>query len=605
LGEGGNDTLTGGRTTTFDGGLGDDTYYLDGFVESTSVVDAGGTDTVVAGDFTLGAGLENLLLQGGSTDTSFGTGNGLANLIRNEGAGEGYLDGGDGNDTLIGGANRDSFRFEVGTGNVGNDVVDGGGGIDTIFAAGFSGVVIDFRSGSITGGGMGGSGSVSFTNVEVAQGGASDDRLIADDAGRNLYGGNGGNDTLTGGAGSDWLVLTYFASGHDVIDGGAGIDTLETYGGPAVVDLGAGTASDASNSATLVNIENVMGAFYGNDRITGSSGANLLYGNAGDDTLDGAAGNDTLVGGNTESPSWGSDTFVFSAAPGAANADSVLGFAPDSDSLVLDGRTHLASGPSGTFAAGDARFYAAAGASAGHDADDRVVYNTTNGNLWYDADGSGSGASQLIATLQGAPGLLATDIAIINGSATPPPPPPPGGQTINGTTGNDNLTGTAGNDTINALAGEDRLEGLAGNDSLSGSTGHDTLLGGDGNDTLNGGGWSDNLTGGAGADSFLYAEAGSNQADQVTDFVSGTDELLFENGTLTALGAAGAWAAGDGRFWAAAGATSGHDGDDRLIYNATTGNLYYDADGSGAGTAQVVATFTGAPGIVATDITVI
>ena len=91
----------------------------------------------------------------------------------------------------------------------------------------------------------------------------------------------------------------------------------------------------------------------------------------------------------------------------------------------------------------------------------------------------------------------------------------------------------------------------------------------------------------------------------MTDFVSGTDELLFENGTLTALGAAGAWAAGDARFWAAAGATSGHDANDRIVYNTSTGALYYDADGSGAGAAQVVATFTGTPGIVATDITVI
>jgi len=50
---------------------------------------------------------------------------------------------------------------------------------------------------------------------------------------------------------------------------------------------------------------------------------------------------------------------------------------------------------------------------------------------------------------------------------------------------------------------------------------------------------------------------------------------------------------------------SGHDADDRLVYNTTTGALYYDADGSGAGAALVVANFQGAPGIVATDITVI
>ena len=60
-----------------------------------------------------------------------------------------------------------------------------------------------------------------------------------------------------------------------------------------------------------------------------------------------------------------------------------------------------------------------------------------------------------------------------------------------------------------------------------------------------------------------------------------------------------------GRFFAAAGATGGHDADDRLVYNTSNGVLYYDADGSGAGAAQVVATFQGGVSISAADITVI
>ena len=272
--------------------------------------------------------------------------------------------------------------------------------------------------------------------------------------------------------------------------------------------------------------------------------------------------------------------------------------------MRLDANAMSALGPSGRFVAGDARFYAAAGASSGHDADDRVIHDTSSGNLWYDADGNGAGSAQLILQFPGASNLLvATDIVVDNGSA--PPPPPPDGQTLNGTAGNDTIAGGAGNDTINGLAGADLLQGLGGNDSIVGSTGWDTLQGGDGDDWLQAGGWSDTMTGGAGADSFVWAETGSNNRDTVTDFQSGMDELLLDNATLAALGANGAWGAGDGRFWAAAGATSGHDGDDRLVYNTTSGNLYYDADGSGAGAAQVVATFTGAPGIAATDITVI
>ena len=132
------------------------------------------------------------------------------------------------------------------------------------------------------------------------------------------------------------------------------------------------------------------------------------------------------------------------------------------------------------------------------------------------------------------------------------------------------------------------------------------LLGQGGNDTLAGAAGADTLTGGAGSDSFVFAEAaGTGNADRITDFTSGTDELLFENGVLSALGVTGAWAAGDARFWAAPGATSGHDADDRLVNNTSTGNLYYDIDGSGAGSAQLVAMLQLPAALAATDITVV
>src|SRR5207237_6286894 len=154
-----------------------------------------------------------------------------------------------------------------------------------------------------------------------------------------------------------------------------------------------------------------------------------------------AGGNDTLSGGT------GSDHFIFNVAPGSANAGVVTDFASGTDVIRVDGKVMPAVGASGSFASGDARFYAAAGANAGHDADDRVVYNITTGQLWYDADGNGSGAAQLIATLQGAPTLAATDISVVNGTTptpTPTPTPPPAGSIV-GTEGNDTRSGTTGN----------------------------------------------------------------------------------------------------------------------------------------------------------------
>ena len=96
---------------------------------------------------------------------------------------------------------------------------------------------------------------------------------------------------------------------------------------------------------------------------------------------------------------------------------------------------------------------------------DRVVYDSATGQLFYDADGSGSGAAQLIATLEGAPTLSATSIVIINGSTA---------NVFTGTAGNDSLVGTSAEDTILGLGGNDTLDGLDGNDSLDGGTGDDT-----------------------------------------------------------------------------------------------------------------------------------
>ena len=332
----------------------------------------------------------------------------------------------------------------------------------------------------------------------------------------------------------------------------------------------------------------------GNDTLEGVAGYGYdLFGDAGNDRLIARAATDHMEGGA------GADAFVFARAPGVTN--SIGDFASGTDEIVLDAGFMGALGASGQFQSGDDRFHF--GAAAG-DAEDRVIYNTSTNELFYDADGSGAGGAQLIARLQAGAPLTATDIEVVNGGSTTPPPS--GGQAINGTTGDDSLVGTAGNDTIDALYGEDLVQGLAGNDSLLGAAGHDTLQGGDGDDTLRGQTWSDTLTGGAGSDSFVYTEFGTNNKDRITDFATGTDELVFENANFSALGNAGAWAAGDGRFVTVGGTrTSGQDADDRLIYNTSTGTLYYDADGGGAATGQIVAVFTGIPNITASDVTVI
>jgi serralysin len=484
------------------------------------------------------------------------------------------------------------------------------------------------------------------------------------------------------------------------------------------------------------------------NRLIGTSGPDLLVGLGGDDTLNGVAGDDTLNGGagvDRLQGAAGNDTFILDAAPGAANADVLVAFHSGADKVQLDGTVHANLGATGNFTAGDERFWASSSGTA-HDASDRVLYNTRTGELWYDADGNGAGARQLIATLQGTRTLAATDIAVANGSGGEPG----GGLAINGTPGEDFLTGTAGDDTINGLggddgltgdpvdsaqhgddvlsggdgndvlrglggddtmlggagddyfsitsafldfpdvypgndsidggagidqigfsvegvsstaavtidlgagtysiadprgqvtgtvinveraqgsrfsdsirgsdvanwvdgfAGDDTISGLGGNDTLGGSSGNDSIDGGAGNDVLmgddpafQGGAGVDRLNGGSGNDHFVFANAGDASADVVADFATGVDKLDLEDAVYTGVGAVGNFAAGDARFYSAAGATAGHDENDRVIYDTTTGNLYYDADGSGSGAAQLVATIQGHPAVAATDMAVI
>jgi len=395
---------------------------------------------------------------------------------------------------------------------------------------------------------------------------------------------------------ADWTI-----NGSTLTNGGEQISlsALGHQGGDFTITARAYDPTDWVRLGRSSMEETVSWSVINDGTRVGGPGGDLLFVGSGNDTLDGGGGNDTLRGGagnDSLTGGAGSDSFVMNHF-GAANADRIADFQSGFDLIRLDGSVMTALGPSGNFAIADARFHAAAGATSGHDADDRVIFDTTTGELRYDADGSGAAAAQHVLTVQAGTALAATDITVDNGTAV--------GQTINGTTGNDTLTGGSGNDTINGNAGADLIQGLAGNDSLLGTAGWDTLQGGDGNDWLQPGSWSDTVTGGAGSDSFAWTESGSGNRDTVTDFVSGMDEVLLDNAAMAALGANSSWAAGDSRFWAASGATSGHDADDRLVYNTSTGNLYYDADGSGAGAAQVIATFQGGVLIAASDITVI
>jgi Ca2+-binding RTX toxin-like protein/glucose/arabinose dehydrogenase len=495
-------------------------------------------------------------------------------------------------------------------------------------------------------------------------------------SGRDLLLGFGGNDTFVGGGG-----------GADVIDGGEGRDSIEFKAAATSaieVDYIAGTITGGGpGTISFASIERVVGGNF-NDRMSGNAAAQNLTGQGGADTLWGAGGVDTLWGVG------GADTFIFRET-GTANADRVSDFASGVDKIALDGVVMGALGAAGNFAAGDARF-AANSTGTAQDATDRVIFNTTTKQLFYDADGSGGAAAQLIATLQTGASLSATDIVVDNSGGAVPINGTDANDSLVGTAGNDTIIGNGGNDTLQGLSGNDRLdgglgndtyivdnmgdvlldeggtdtviavsiswtlapgfenlilqnendssvqgignelanvlgspnqgrfvyfEGRGGNDTIFGSAQNDTLLGGDGNDfidsgagfdivdggagndTLRGGpGGGDSLTGGAGADHFVI----DGDHNSIADFASGVDKLELDGSRLAGVGPSGNFAAGDERFYAAPGATAAQDATDRVIYNMTTGDVYYDPDGAGGIAASLFATL---PALSATDITVI
>ena len=208
-----------------------------------------------------------------------------------------------------------------------------------------------------------------------------------------------------------------------------------------------------------------------------------------------------------------------------------------------------------------------------------------------------------------------------------------GNDVLSGGKGDDRLFGGAGNDVLDGGPGADFLHGGAGNDivsyatatagqtidmalitaqtngdtfvsiegligsnfadtftatrvatSLFGMGGADKLVGGTRNDIISGGLGKDTLTGGAGIDTFRFdvAPTAAN-ADLITDFLRATDKIGLSSTVFKGLTLLGAHGLDPSNFIrsATATATSALDANDHLIYNTTTGMLFYDADGAG------------------------
>ena len=150
------------------------------------------------------------------------------------------------------------------------------------------------------------------------------------------------------------------------------------------------------------------------------------------------------------------------------------------------------------------------------------------------------------------------------------------------------FNGTAGADTLNGTNGNDALFGLGGNDTINGDAGNDTLYGGAGVDLL---------FGGTGSDVFGFNNANEG-IDKINDFVVGEDKIAISRAGFGGDGVFGSGslvgaALDPSRFTLGTSASINN----RFIYNANSGALFFDADGA-AGNPQVrIAQFVGNPNL--------
>lgn len=352
-----------------------------------------------------------------------------------------------------------------------------------------------------------------------------------------------------------------------------------------------------------------------NDTILGDDLQDIVSGGAGDDTVQGGLNADILNGDA------GNDTFQFEA--GETFGDTIDGGA-DFDRVLALGNANLANAivtsieeiefanttivaksinvDASQIGAGLAANLLVDGNQSGVADTLRIVMGTdTNVNLsaftFQNWDSGPAENDRILVIGDG-------DAEIITGSSQR--------DDIFGNGGNDRLGGGGGVDVLRGGDGNDRyvvnaageaIEGFGqGTDEVrsnvnytlganierlvlsgaavagKGNTLNNSITGNTGNNLLDGLGGNDTLTGGAGVDRFQFTTAlnAATNVDIITDFQVGVDEIRLDNAVFTGLPLG---PLNPNRFEAGPAA----DPSDRILYNATTGVLFYDPDGNPAG----------------------
>lgn len=378
----------------------------------------------------------------------------------------------------------------------------------------------------------------------------------------DLIDGKGGADTLIGGAGDDTYVVSV-----------AGTIVTEALGG------GIDTVLSSVSFALGSNTENLTLTGTGNTNATGNDGANIITGNAGNNVITGELGSDVLTGGG------GNDTFVVNKGDGSDIITDFSAGAGTGDVVKLNGFWFNSF------------------------ADVKSVMTEVGNDVYLKLDGQ----ETLVFRNHHIADFAADDFQL---PSSPPVSASPvhwiiettPGESLYGTPSNEQLQGTGrlaagdGDDTYvigssssvvieNLNAGVDTIVSWMSSYTLGANVENLTMMqagtgngnelvnrivGSSGNDVINGKGGNDWLTGNGGKDTFVFDKPGTGVVT-ITDFNAADDKIALAGSSFKNLGNIGALNAD--MFVAG---TAAKDASDHIIYDKSTGNLFYDADGTGA-----------------------
>lgn len=309
-------------------------------------------------------------------------------------------------------------------------------------------------------------------------------------------------------------------------------DTVINLEAGSFSSIGADDAFDAIDNLAIafgVTIENATSGV-GNDVLTGNTTNNRLEGNAGNDTLMDNEGNDWLNGGlgnDVMSGGLGNDTYIVDSS-----VDTITETVGGGTDTIFSSFSYVLSD--------NLERLILVGANAvkgtGNNLDNLITGNPLDNYLYGD-----DGVDQ-----------------------------------ISGQAGDDYLLGQLGNDSLQGNAGKDWLVGALGDDLLAGGAGSDRLIGNFGDDTIMGNLGSDRLTGGSDADRFLFRRP-KEGIDIITDFWAMQGDRIV----ISAKGFGGGLDRGKLPAKQFTLGKRAESKDTRLIYNPSTGALFFDADGTG------------------------